>query len=119
MGLRKVLDLGEWWRRETRLPVPLGGNAVRRDVPEKDATAVATAIRESILYALSHREEALDHALRFARGVDRERADRFIGMYVNDYTLDLGEKGREAVRALLGRAFERGLIPSAPRLDWA
>lgn len=116
-GLHKVVDLGEWWSRETGLPLPLGANAVRRDLSREDADEIARAIKESIRYALEHREEALAYALGFGRGVDPDRGDRFVGMYVNPYTLDLGETGLEAVRTLLGRAHDAGLIPSRPLLD--
>ena len=117
LGLRKVVDLGEWWQQQTGLPVPLGANAVRRDLPEEEGKLVCDVIRESIQYALDHREEALEYALGFGRGVDKERGDQFVGMYVNDYTLDLGEKGTEAVRKLLGAAHARGIIPVMPNLD--
>lgn len=117
LGLRKVVDLGEWWKEETGLPVPLGANAVRRDLPEDEARLVGDVIRESIRYALDHREEALEYALGFGRGVDHDRGDLFVGMYVNDYTIDLGPTGTEAVRALLGRAHACGIIPVEPALD--
>lgn len=116
-GLHKVIDLGEWWEEETGLPLPLGANAIRRDLSGEDACHLTGLIRESIQYALDHREEALDYALGFGRGVDRDRGDRFVEMYVNPYTLDLGERGLEAVKTLLGRAFDKGLIPEEPILD--
>ncbi len=110
-GLHKVVDLGEWWHEQTGLPLPLGGNVVRRDLGEAMVTRVARLIKESIRYALEHREEALEYALRYARDLEPALADRFVGMYVNDWTIDYGPKGREAVRTLLGRAAEAGLVP--------
>lgn len=117
-GLHAVLDLGEWWGKETSLPLPLGANAVRQDLSPEDAEEIARSILMSIQYALDHREEALTYALGFGRGVDRERGDRFVEMYVNPYTLDLGERGREAVETLLTRAFRKGLIPTEPRIEF-
>jgi 1,4-dihydroxy-6-naphthoate synthase len=110
-GLRVVEDLGRSWKARTGLPLPLGLNAIRRDLPEPVRAAVARAWAESIAYGLDHREEALTYALSFARGLDRAQADRFVGMYVNDWTRRLGKQGREAVAALLGAAFDRGLLP--------
>jgi 1,4-dihydroxy-6-naphthoate synthase len=118
LGLNKVLDLGEWWQEETGLPLPLGANIIRRDLGQSVMEQVAGDIRDSIRYALEHREEALEYALQFSRGLDPQRADRFVGMYVNDLTLDYGDSGRRGIRALLGRAFERGLIPRLPVLDF-
>jgi 1,4-dihydroxy-6-naphthoate synthase len=117
-GFKKVVDLGEWWRQETGLPLPLGGNIIRRDLGQPLMTQIAGDIRDSIQYALDHREEALEYALEFSRGLDPQRADRFVGMYVNELTLDYGEGGREGIRALLGRAFDRGLIPRLPEIDF-
>ncbi len=111
-GLRKVCDLGEWWFEETGLPLPLGGNVVRKDLGEDLVTRIAALLRQSIVYALGHREEALDYALQYARDLDPALADRFVGMYVNDWTVDYGPRGREAVRALLNRAWEAGLVPA-------
>jgi len=111
LGLHKVVDLGEWWLRETGLPLPLGGNVIRKDLGPDLMRRVSYLLRESIRYSLAHREEALDYALRFARGMERRLADRFVGMYVNDLTLDYGERGRAAVRRLLDMGHERGLIP--------
>ncbi len=118
-GLHKVVDLGEWWAGETGgLPLPLGGNVIRRDLGEALMRRVAGLLEASIRYALTHREEALEHALAYGRGLDRERADRFVGMYVNEFTLDYGERGREAVRRFLERAHRARLIPRIPRLDF-
>ncbi len=110
-GLHLVADMGEWWFGETGLPLPLGGNVVRRDLGEELTAAVSRHLRASIAYALEHRDAALDHAMSFARGLDRSAADTFVGMYVNAWTLDYGERGREAVRLLLHRGFEAGVIP--------
>lgn len=113
-GFTLVRDLGEWWREETGLPLPLGGNGVRRDLGEKAVHEVARLLRESVAYALDHREEALDYALAFGRGLSREKADEFVGMYVNERTLDYGDDGREAVRMFLARGYEAGLFPTLP-----
>jgi 1,4-dihydroxy-6-naphthoate synthase len=110
-GLRVVEDLGKSWKARTALPLPLGLNAIRRDLPEQVRAAVARAWAESIAYGLDHREEALSYALSFARGLDRAQADRFVGMYVNGWTRSLGARGREAVGLFLESAFERGLSP--------
>ncbi|MBZ5670118.1 MAG: ABC transporter substrate-binding protein [Acidobacteriia bacterium] len=110
-GLTKIVDLGEWWYRETTLPLPLGGNAIRRTLDRGTLRAVARLLKESIQYSLDRREKALDYALQFARGLDTPTADRFVAMYVNDWTLDYGARGRQAVQALLDRGFEKGLLP--------
>jgi 1,4-dihydroxy-6-naphthoate synthase len=110
-GLHKVVDLGQWWFEETGLPLPLGGNVVRKDLGEELVEQIARLLKQSILYALEHRKEALEYALRYARGLDPTLADRFVGMYVNDWTVDYGPKGREAVRTLLTRGAEAGLVP--------
>ncbi len=117
-GLRKVADLWECWHGETSLPLPLGGIAIRRSVGERTLSKVARLLKESIQYGLEHREEALAYALQFARGVDFETADRFVSMYVNDWTLDYGERGRQAVQTLLDRGFERGLLPRRVRAEF-
>jgi 5,8-dihydroxy-2-naphthoate synthase len=119
-GLRSVLDLGEWWDQLTGgLPLPLGANAVRRDLDEGDTlTRLSRLLRDSIAYGLEHREGALAHAERFGRGLDRGLADRFVGMYVNDRTLDYGEDGRAAVAELLRRGHEAGLLDRAPAVDF-
>lgn len=112
-GLHLVRDLGEWWSEETDgLPLPLGGNAIRRDLGPKVMGQVSHLLRDSIAFSLAHRDEALDYALEFGRGLSREKADEFVGMYVNDRTLDYGEDGRRAVRLFLSRAHEAGLIPT-------
>ena len=109
-GLHLWADMGEWWFGETGLPLPLGGNVVRRDLGEDLIRSISRDLRASIVYGLAHREEALSHAMRFARGLDRSRADRFVGMYVNDFTVDYGDKGRAAVKALLDRAVASGQL---------
>ena len=109
-GLHLVADMGEWWYQETGLPLPLGGNVVRKDLGEDLIRRVSRHLRASIAYALEHRVKALDHAMQFSRGLDRGKADEFVGMYVNDWTLDYGDRGRTAVRALLERGVEQGLI---------
>ncbi len=109
--LVKVLDLGEWWQEETGLPLPLGVNVVRKDLPLEIQQAVVRHFRESVRYALEHQEEALAYALQFARGLDPERATQFVGMYVNDLTVDMGERGKQAIATLLERAAEKGLVP--------
>ena len=110
-GLHKVIDLGEWWHEETGLQLPLGGNAIRRDLGPELTEKVSRLLHESIRYALENREEALAYAMQFARDLPEELADRFVGMYVNDVTLDYGDDGRRAVQLLLDRAYERGIIP--------
>jgi 1,4-dihydroxy-6-naphthoate synthase len=112
-GLHRVLDLGQWWHETTGLPLPLGGNVVRKDLGDALIGQIAALLKQSIQYALDHRQEALDYALGFARDLDPALADRFVGMYVNDWTLDYGPRGREAVRTLLARAAADGLIPMA------
>jgi 1,4-dihydroxy-6-naphthoate synthase len=111
-GLHKVVDLGQWWYEQTGMPLPLGGNVVRKDLGEALVNQVARLLRESIVYALAHREEALAYALGYARDLDPALADRFVGMYVNDWTVDYGPRGRDAVRTLLSRAWEAGLVPA-------
>lgn len=110
-GLKPIVDLGAWWKEQTGLPLPLGGNAIRRDLGEQVIADVHRLLRESIDYALAHRTEALNYALAFARDLDTSLADRFVGMYVNHWTQDLGEAGRESVRLFLEKGYELGAIP--------
>ncbi|PYS27634.1 MAG: ABC transporter substrate-binding protein [Acidobacteria bacterium] len=118
LGLHKVLDLGEWWLGVTGLPLPLGGNVIKRDLGPALMKQVAEDIRRSIQYGLDHREEAMAYAIQFSRGLDLQRADRFVGMYVNDLTLDYGEEGREAVRRLLQEAYKKKIIPQRIALEF-
>jgi 1,4-dihydroxy-6-naphthoate synthase len=112
-GLHLVADLGEWWYEETGLPLPLGGNVVRRDLGEELIGSISRHLHDSIAYGLQHRESALDHSMKYARGLDRQRADTFVGMYVNEWTLDYGIRGRQAVREFLARGATAGIIPRA------
>jgi len=109
-GLHLVADMGEWWFQETGLPLPLGGNVVRKDLGPELTRKISRHLRDSIAYGLEHRVGALDHAMQYARGLDRSKADTFVGMYVNDWTLDYGERGRQAVRLFLQRGVEAGLV---------
>ena len=117
-GLHKVLDLGQWWLKQTGLPLPLGGNVIRRDLGKRMMERVAADIRKSIQYGLDHREEAMAYAIQFSRGLDAQRVDRFIGMYVNDLTLDYGTEGRHAVRKLFSEAYRKKIIPEKVTLDF-
>ena len=119
-GLRKIVDLGEWWADRTGgLPLPLGGNIIRRDLGPAMITKVSKMLHDSIAYALSHREEAVEYALQFGRGLDRAKTDTFVGMYVNQLTLGYGERGRQAVERLLNDAFDKGLIPKRIAVEFA
>jgi 1,4-dihydroxy-6-naphthoate synthase len=119
-GLRALVDLGVWWRDRTGgLPLPLGGNIIRRDLGPELMSRVSHLLHASIAYALDHRDAAVQYAEQFGRGLDRARTDRFVGMYVNDLTLDYGERGREAVRRFLGEAWERGLLPEEAEIAFA
>lgn len=111
-GLHLVADMGEWWFQETGLPLPLGGNVIRKDFGSEMMSKISRHLHASIAYALEHRSGALDHAMKYARGLDRSKADEFVGMYVNDWTLDYGPRGREAIRLFLDRAWKAGLIPN-------
>lgn len=118
-GFFKILDLGEWWHKETGLPLPMGGNVIRRELGAEVISEVSECLRKSIRYSLDNREDALDYAMQFARDMDTELADRFVGMWVNELTLDYTERGREAVRRLLNDGFEKGIIPSRPNVEFA
>ena len=117
-GFAKVVDLGEWWKAETGLPLPLGGNVIRKDIAPADRSEINVILRESIRYGLENRTAGVAHAMPLARGMDTTLADRFIGMYVNDFTLDYGDLGREAIREFLRRGHEAGLIPSLVELEF-
>jgi 1,4-dihydroxy-6-naphthoate synthase len=119
-GLRKIVDLGEWWAERTGgLPLPLGGNIIRRDLGPEMIRKVSKLLHDSIAYALSHRKDAVEYAQQFGRGLDKEKTDKFVGMYVNDLTLGYGERGRLAVERLMTEAFERGLIPQSVPVQFA
>ena len=116
-GLVKLLDLGEAWGQDTGLPIPLGLDMVRRDLGEEMAVLMAESLRDSIQYAFDHEDEALDYAIKFSRGIERETCRRFVRMYVNDDTLDMGEEGKRALEILYARAVERGIIDAVPPID--
>ena len=119
-GLRKIVDLGEWWAERTGgLPLPLGGNIIRRDLGPEMIAKVSKLLHDSIAYALSHREQAVEYALQFGRGLDRVKTDRFVGMYVNELTLAYGERGRKGLERLMSDAFQRGLIPQPVAVEFA
>jgi len=119
-GLRKVVDLGEWWAERTGgLPLPLGGNIIRRDLGPDMILRISRMLHDSIAYALSHREAAVEYALQFGRGLDRARTDRFVGMYVNDLTLSYGDRGKRGLERLMSEAFEKGLIPERVSVEFA
>jgi 1,4-dihydroxy-6-naphthoate synthase len=118
-GLHKIVDLGEWWAGRTGgLPLPLGGNIIRRDLGVPVMAALSRLLHDSIAYGLAHRSEAVEHAMQFGRGLDRSRTDAFVGMYVNDLTLDYGERGRQAVRRLLADAEAAGLLPGPVAVEF-
>ena len=117
-GLHLVVDLGVWWQEKTGLPLPLGGNVVRRDLGPDLIRQISRLLKESIRYALDHRDDALAYALGYARDMDKALADRFVGMYVNDWTLDYGPRGREAVRRLLDEGHKAGVIPSSSSVEF-
>ena len=116
-GLHKVVDLGEWWKQQTGLPVPLGGNAIRRDLEPELVGRIAAVLERSIRYALDHRPEALAHALQYGRGLSTELGDKFVGMYVNRWTLDCGPDGRRSIQLLLDRAHQAQLIPEPAKIE--
>ncbi|MBI4579625.1 MAG: ABC transporter substrate-binding protein [Planctomycetes bacterium] len=116
--LHCVMDLGTWWLRTTGYPLPLGGNVIRRDLGQEAMHEIADILKRSIQYSLDHRAEAVEHALQYARDMGRDLADEFVGMYVNHWTLDYGEKGRSAVRELLTRGHRAGLVPDAGEMEF-
>jgi 1,4-dihydroxy-6-naphthoate synthase len=117
-GLQKIVDLGKWWRDMTGLPLPLGGNAIRRELGAETIASVNRALRDSIQYALDHREEALEYAMQFARDLDNTTANRFVGMYVNERTLDFAADGRTAIQMLLDRGYRAGIIKHEPKIEF-
>ena len=117
-GLKRILDLGKWWHEQTNLPLPLGGNAIRRELGPELIKQVTRALRDSIQFALDHREPALAYAMQFARDLDTQMADRFVGMYVNNRTLDYGDDGKQAVVKLLDMGYQAGIIPHKPAVDF-
>jgi 1,4-dihydroxy-6-naphthoate synthase len=117
-GLHRIVDLGKWWQKVTGLPLPLGGNAIRRELGMPLMSTVTAALRESIQYGLDHREEALAYAMQFARDLDTASADKFVGMYVNERTLDYGKDGREAIVKLLEMGHSAGIIPNRPMVEF-
>jgi 1,4-dihydroxy-6-naphthoate synthase len=117
-GLHRIVDLGKWWQQMTGLPLPLGGNAIRRSLGRELISSVSSALRDSIQYALDHRDEALAYAMQFARDLDPQMADRFVGMYVNERTLDYGPDGREAIRRLLDMGYRAGIISVEPKVEF-
>ena len=117
-GLHRVLDMGKWWREQTGLPLPLGGNVIKRELGHELILEVAGALKESIQHALDHREQALQYAMQFARDLDKHLANRFVSMYVNERTLDYGEDGREAIRKLLEMGYEKGVISVKPQVEF-
>lgn len=117
-GLHLIVDLGRWWMEQTGLPLPLGGNAIRKDLGADGMRDVTDLLQQSIRYGLAHRDEALKHALQYGRNLDTNQADKFVGMYVNDWTIDFGERGREAVATLLRKAYEARIIPKPVELEF-
>jgi 1,4-dihydroxy-6-naphthoate synthase len=117
-GLHRIVDLGKWWLQMTGLPLPLGGNAIRRSLGRELISSVSSALRDSIQYALDHREQALAYAMQFARDLDPQMADKFVGMYVNERTLDYGPDGKEAIRRLLDMGHRAGIIPVEPLVEF-
>ena len=118
-GLKKIVDLGEWWADRTGLPLPLGGNVIKRDLGPATISTLSRLLHDSIAYGLEHREEAVDYAMQFGRGLDKSRTDRFVGMYVNNLTLDYGARGRQAVHRLLDEAQSAGLLPRPVTVEFA
>jgi 1,4-dihydroxy-6-naphthoate synthase len=117
-GFRKIVDLGEWWTHETGLPLPLGGNVIRKDIPPEVRRDISQIIRQSIEFGLNHRDEAVRHSMAYARDMSTPLADQFIGMYVNEFTRDYGEKGRAAIRKFLGDASRAGYIDNPPEIEF-
>ena len=118
-GLKCIVDLGKWWYEKTGgLPLPLGGNVIRKDLGFNTMKEISEILRESVKYSLAHRDEAVEYALKYARGMTKDKADRFIGMYVNDITVDYGERGKKAIELFLKEAYEKKLIPNLPEITF-
>lgn len=117
-GLHKIVDLGEWWSKETNLPLPLGANVIRRDLGEDKIKEISWLIRQSVEYAMDHRSDALDYAQEYGRGLDWDQADKFVSMYVNERTLDIGKSGQMAMQLFLDRGYEAGIIPRRVEVDF-
>ncbi len=117
-GLYEVVDLGVWWKQETGLPLPLGANAIRKDLGLELMQRIGRDLLASIRYGLEHRKPAIEHSMAYARDMTEELADKFVGMYVNDYTIDFGPDGRKGIEELLNRGFEAGLIPERPEVEF-
>jgi 1,4-dihydroxy-6-naphthoate synthase len=118
LGLHLVVDLGEWWDRQTGLPLPLGGNCIRKDLGRDAMQDVTDVLKQSIQFSLDHRDKAVDYALKFGRDLDKQLADRFVGMYVNDWTLDYGHRGKQAISTLLKLGAEAGLVPEITEIEY-
>jgi 1,4-dihydroxy-6-naphthoate synthase len=118
LGLKTLVDLGKWWKADTGLPLPLGINVIRKDLGPERMAQISRILHKSIEHGLTHRQEALDYALEFARGMKRSLADEFVGMYVNDWTLDMGEAGKESIRLFLQRGYEAGVISTEPKVEF-
>jgi len=118
LGLHLVVDLGVWWMEQTGLPLPLGGNCIRKDLGAQTMQEVTDVLKRSIRFSLDHRAQAVDYALQFGRDLDRSLADKFVGMYVNDWTLDYGVRGREAITTLLKRGADAGLVPPVETFEF-
>ncbi len=118
LGAEKIVDLGQWWYEETKLPLPLGGNVVRKDLGPQLIKQVTQLLRDSIVYSLEHRPQALEYALTFARDMERDLVDKFVGMYVNELTVDYGEDGRQALRKLFAMAYEKGLLDTPVEVEF-
>jgi 1,4-dihydroxy-6-naphthoate synthase len=118
LGLHRIVDLGIWWDEQTGLPLPLGGNCIRKDLGSKVMQEVTNLLKRSIQFSLDHRKEAVEYSLQFGRDLDRGLADRFVGMYVNDWTLDYGPRGRQAINTLLDRGAKADLVPAVPEIEF-
>ncbi len=118
LGLHLIVDLGVWWHEQTALPLPLGGNCIRKDLGEQSTQDVTDVLKQSIQYSLDHRAKAVEYALKFGRDLDRDLADKFVGMYVNNWTLDYGPRGREAITKLLKRGADAGLVPAIGEIEY-